>query len=96
MIARNGRIIYPLGSVCEVKAKAELQRLKPLGFRRLYVVAKATTHKASREARRKPRPTKLLARQFPFGESHDPQSFSRGNSLSAQGATVIDSLAAAI
>jgi hypothetical protein len=30
------------------KAKAELQRLKPLGFRADYVVAKATTHKDSR------------------------------------------------
>src|SRR5271170_7674039 len=30
------------------KAKAELQRLKPLGFGAVYVVAKATTHKDSR------------------------------------------------
>jgi hypothetical protein len=36
-----------LKSGCE-KAKAELQRLKPLGFCAVYVVAKATTHKDSR------------------------------------------------
>src|SRR5271156_4580679 len=30
------------------KAKSELQRLKPLGLRADYVVAKATTHKDSR------------------------------------------------
>jgi len=35
-----------IGGVCELKAKKKLQQLKPLGFRRLYVVAKATTHKA--------------------------------------------------
>jgi hypothetical protein len=40
------RLRLEIGGAREVKAKAELQRLKPLGFRRLYVVAKATTHKA--------------------------------------------------
>jgi hypothetical protein len=33
-----------------VTAKSELQRLKPLGRRAVYFVAKATTHKDSRVA----------------------------------------------
>src|SRR5271168_2540857 len=33
---------------CVRTVNAELQRLKPLGFRTVYVVAKATTHKDSR------------------------------------------------
>ena len=48
-------------TVCVNAAEEELQRLKPLGFQAVYVVAKAATHKDSRVLTRtvKPRPTKI-------------------------------------
>ena len=56
--------------------KSELQRLKPLGFLAVYVVAQATTHKDSRVLTLTlvPRPTRFLELSDGFC-SHDSQRF---------------------
>src|SRR5271168_4086468 len=50
--------------VCVRAAKAELQRLKPLGVGAVYVVAKATTHKDSRVLTQSLQPPGSSERRF--------------------------------
>ena len=53
--------------VCVSAAKAELQRLKPLGFGTVYVVAKATTHKDSQAVPQAPAcATTVAIRGYPW------------------------------